>query len=148
MRPHRRAAALPQHCCCFSSLLLPPNLLHESGLHRFPPSHLKATAGKSRGSAGPSLPQGNRSRNTWEKNRYISSHGLRMAGLGSLWREREWKLVVTSQKWKGTASPAVKFSIQMPKASAVLKARDAHLHARTAKISGQDPTEGPLQSYR
>jgi len=74
-----RSAAVSQHYCCSSlPLLHSPALQHKTGLNRFPASHLKATAGKTRegqSRAEPCQPWEARNRNAWETNRYTLLHG-------------------------------------------------------------------------
>lgn len=126
-----RSAAVSQHCRCSSSLPLhPPALQLKPGLYRFPASHLKATAAKTRERQSRALPAlGGRGREHFLGHKQVHVAPRHRSWLG--WEPfsgRGWKVTVMyPPKWKGTVSPALRFSIQMTRASAVLEALDGHL---------------------
>lgn len=73
---------------CSSPSALPCSS-HESGLPGFPPSHLKATAGKSREAAqSPASPGKPGTRTPERKTGTHRPRAQTLAGLGALWRER------------------------------------------------------------
>lgn len=95
-----------RHYCCSSlPLIHPPALQHKSGLNRCPASHLKTTAGKTRGRQSRALPVlGSQEQRLGDKQVHIAL-GHR-SWLGCQWfGGRGWKiLVIYPLKWKGTAS--------------------------------------------